>query len=212
MGKMKKNKILLLIIVTFSITVSLFRQSSYNGIDVSHHNDLKWENIPEQVHFCYIKLTEGTTFIDPKHDYHTRGATKYDMNIGYYHFFRTNKSGKEQFEHFSKQLDNLHYSLIPVIDVENHSNTHTKQSRKELEIFINCFYEKYGYHPIIYYGDLNSYFKNRAVTKDCRYWFRVLPGFNIRQSIIPRKIEGIPIDVNYCSDIYSITIYNKWIR
>lgn len=194
--------------VALGIYIIAIGQSSYNGIDVSHHNKLKWENIPEQIHFCYIKLTEGTTFVDPMHEYHAKGATKYDMSIGYYHFFRTNKSGKAQFEHFSKQLDSLHYNLIPVIDVENHSNTHTKQSRKELEIFINCFYNKYRYHPIIYYGDLNSYFKNRAVTKKCKYWFRVLPGFFIRQSIIPRKIEGIPIDVNYCFDLYYITISN----
>lgn len=206
----KKIRIVLFTLSVIAIAIIIaFGPVSYNGIDVSHHNDLKWENIPKQIHFCYIKLTEGTTFIDPKHEYHAKGATKYDMNKGYYHFFRTNKSGKAQFEHFSKQLDNLHYSLIPVVDVENHSNTHTKQSRKELEIFINCFYNKYGYYPIVYYGDLNSYIKNKAVTKKCKYWFRVLPGFSIRQSIIPREIEGIPIDVNCCFDIYYILICNE---
>lgn len=196
-------------IIVIAIIIFAYAHNPYNGIDVSHHNNLKWENIPEQVHFCFIKLTEGTTFVDPMHEYHAKGATKYDMNIGYYHFFRTNKSGKSQFEHFSKQLDKLHYSLIPVVDVENHSNIHTKQSRRELEVFINCFYEKYGYYPMVYYGDLNSYYKYKAVTKKCKYWFRVLPGFSIRQSIIPRKIEGIPIDVNYCFDIQFISVHNN---
>lgn len=176
----------------------------YNGIDISHHNKVVyWEKL-QDVEFCYIKATEGSSFKDPKCYKHYLDARKHKVEIGLYHYFRTGVSPSKQFKNFKSVAKNLHTNLIPMIDVENVGNDFSdiKQSNKELSELINLFYKEYGKYPIIYVGTpivITSIYK-------CPLWIRclkfhfILPDFTIKQ-IEVRKIGKHYIDLNYCSDI-----------
>lgn len=182
------------------------------GIDLSHHNKVCWDELKnDKIEFCYIKLTEGSSFIDNKARVHNNNAKKHNMKVGFYHYFRTNISGKSQLNHFKKQLDSYQYDLIPVIDIEDKNNNFCdyESVKRELEIFIEGFKEIYGYYPIVYYGSLNAY-RFKSITSKCPSWYRtvhlpkIIP-FTFQQIKIKKYSFG-NIDINRCYDMSYISI------
>lgn len=206
MKNLKKIAYVVIIGMFLFCVLPFLTKGGHYGIDVSHHNNLKWNLIPNDIHFCYIKLTEGATYDDPKASYHTKGTTKFDINRGYYHYYRTTSSGKEQFEHFKNKLSQCHYDLTPALDLDTKGNDFDEDAVKEIEIFIQFFYDEYKYYPIIYYGDLSTFLKTFNKTYKCKYWFRGVNMCTIHQHITTTKIEGIAIDKNFCRDLNAILI------
>lgn len=129
------------------------------GVDVSHHNPiLNWSEVKSQnIHFAYIKATEGITHDDRNYIYNYKQAKDNNVKIGAYHFYSFGISGRDQAKHFIRIAKCETGDLIPAIDVEHSpSNPYTKDTAfirmvvKELSVLENELYEFYGVHPLIY--------------------------------------------------------------
>src|SRR5690242_5333217 len=72
------------------------------GLDVSHHQGtLSWPSIASGgVEFCFIKATEGTSFVDDKFERNWRGAQDAGLFRGAYHFGRVGSDPATQAVHF----------------------------------------------------------------------------------------------------------------
>lgn len=187
---------------------------NYNGIDISHHNAINWNTVANDsnIKFVYIKATEGGDYKDDLFVKHAFNANKTGIHVGAYHYFRTNVSGKKQFENFDKALCRVEYDLIPVIDVECRFNDYSdvKQVRSELSTLISLFEQKYHYKPIIYYGD-NVLKEVLPVTYSCDSWIRTMQCSNfvpigVIKQIGYINIDGKDIDADYCSNLERIII------
>lgn len=212
--KMKKFLILIILLVTY---IKLFLPyDNYNGIDISHHNEINWKDIAEDpnIEFCYIKASEGSNMKDSKCEEYAKAANQINLHIGLYHYFRTNKSANEQFANFRDVYNSVFSDLIPAIDVEDDGNIFDEQTNKTLKELINLFKEEYGVYPIVYYGSWNSA-KTFPVTYKCKKWIRCLEYSNYLPNIITMKQTDVRnigknhVDLNYCSDIEELLFVNK---
>lgn len=132
---------------------------SVKGIDLSHHNPiLNWQEVKnDDVHFAYIKATEGITHDDRNYIYNYKLAKENNVRIGSYHFYNFGVSGREQAKHFIRVAKCESGDLLPAIDVEHSpANPYSKDTLfvkstiKELKILENELFEYYGFRPIIY--------------------------------------------------------------
>lgn len=92
------------------------------GIDVSHHNGtIDFNKVKSAGYdFVYIKLTEGTTFVDKKADTNFRNAKNAGMDVGFYHFarFTSNATAQAEARHFLKQVAKYDVDLPHCLDLE----------------------------------------------------------------------------------------------
>jgi lysozyme len=149
------------------------------GVDVSNYQgDIDWDAIAKQnIHFAFIKATEGSSFVDPYFQENYENAAKTGIRVGAYHFFSFDSDGDTQAENFIMEVKKLDNMLPPVIDVEfyddKRSNPPSKETVKEhLNIFIEKIQEAYGVNPIIYavYETYDLYIKDDF--NDCDIWIR----------------------------------------
>jgi len=213
---MKKIICLVLVISISIVTIwtTCFYTKTYNGIDISHHNDVCWKCIAEDpyVKFCYIKATEGKYFVDRKCETNARDAKQIGLQIGLYHYFRTDISAKDQFNNFNKIFKKIESDLIPVIDVESIGNDFSDINKvnKNLSELISLFYNEYKCYPIIYFGTKEAH-KTFSVTYKCPFWMSSTihpnrtPNFTIKQYKIG-KIGCNTLDINYCSNIEKLKL------
>lgn len=129
------------------------------GVDVSHHNPiLDWNEVKNQnIHFAYIKATEGITHDDRNYIYNYKLAKENNVKVGSYHFYSFAVSGLEQAKHFIRVAQCESGDLLPAIDVEhspanpyNKDTTYVKSVIKELQVLEKELYEYYGFRPVIY--------------------------------------------------------------
>lgn len=200
-------------------TANTFNESQkyqVKGVDVSHHNPiLDWAEVKRQnIHFTYIKATEGITHNDRNYPYNYKLAKENNIKTGSYHFYNFGISGREQAKHFIRVAECQSGDLIPAIDVE-HSTANpyskdpifVKSVVKELKVMENEIYEYYGVHPIIYTNTdcyklyINNSFPNNPI------WISSLnkePSDDIKNWIIWQfthtgELDGIvgDLDLNY---------------
>ncbi len=200
-------------------TANTFNESQkyqVKGVDVSHHNPiLDWAEVKRQnIHFTYIKATEGITHDDRNYPYNYKLAKENNIKTGSYHFYNFGISGREQAKHFIRVAECQSGDLIPAIDVEHSpANPYSKDPIfvksvvKELKVMENEMYEHYGVHPIIYTNTdcyklyINSSFPNNPI------WISSLnkePSDDIKNWIIWQfthtgELDGIvgDLDLNY---------------
>lgn len=199
-----KKKILLALLV-FVLAGALWTCLGVKkGVDVSHYNAVRWSNMPGDVRFCYIKMTEGNHFVDSQHPLHNARARERGIATGFYHYFRTSASGRSQFELFNRHLKKSEYDLVPVIDVEDKGNRFTPQGVENLKELCELFKGEYGRYPVIYYGGWKAFYKTFPYTWNMTYWVRDVPGFCIYQKHHTEHLGGCDIDVDYCLDMSRI--------
>lgn len=200
-------------------TANTFNESlkyQVKGVDVSHHNPiLDWAEVKRQnIHFTYIKATEGITHNDRNYPYNYKLAKENNIKTGSYHFYNFGISGREQAKHFIRVAECQSGDLIPAIDVEHSpANPYSKDPIfvksvvKELKVMENEMYEHYGVHPIIYTNTdcyklyINNSFPNNPI------WISSLnkePSDDIKNWIIWQfthtgELDGIvgDLDLNY---------------
>ena len=134
------------------------KSSLVTGIDVSHHQgDIEWKKVKESgVDFCFIKATEGSTFLDKKFKKNVVECKKNGILIGSYHFYKAKSNPNKQFENFSKNVKITDLNFPPVIDLEYHTNECLKNPKnknefiKDLKIFEKLVRDYYGVSPIFY--------------------------------------------------------------
>ena len=132
------------------------------GIDISGHTGkIDFLKLSERkIDFVFIKATEGADFVDPKFEENYSNAVN-KLPIGFYHFFRFNKSGKSQANNFLSNISDKKTNLPLVIDVEEWGNIKAKSIEDvidEIKIFITLV-EKASGKRIMIYSNESSYKK-----------------------------------------------------
>ena len=206
-----KKKILFLLSLTFLLVscnqdrIPKGEENSIVGLDVSHHNGVvdfqKWKK-RRNVEFVFIKITEGVHLIDSLAPRHYKNAKKAGLYVGFYHYFRPQRSGKKQFAFMKRLLDKYDdYDLIPALDVEKeYCDWDHPDAYKNLDEFMESFYNHYGYYPILY----TCYPKIFKMYPQCIRWGGTRS--KIRKDIRQRENKKLNLDFNYCDDLSIITI------
>jgi len=91
--------------------------ANLKGVDVSHwQGKIDWQSVKRAGYaFVFIKLTEGTSYVDPNGVDNVKGAQKAGLMVGGYHFFHG--SSKEA-SHFRSVAKNLHLDYA-ILDSED---------------------------------------------------------------------------------------------
>ena len=149
------------------------------GVDVSNYQGvIDWSVIAKQdIHFAFIKATEGSSFVDPYFHENYENAAKTGIRVGAYHFFSFDSGGDTQAENFIREVSKIDNMLPPVIDIEFYDDKRSNPPDREtvteqLNVFIKKIQEAYGVNPIIYavYETYDLYIKDDF--KDCDIWIR----------------------------------------
>lgn len=115
------------------------------GIDVSKHQEtIDWQKVSQakyitffqrktnnsskkitknnKVEFCFIKATEGATYIDPKFKQNLHGCIKYKIPRTGYHYFRFKSDPQKQARNFINNVPKSQLSIPPAVDLEYKDN------------------------------------------------------------------------------------------
>jgi lysozyme len=125
------------------------------GIDISkYQRNINWSlmvkrNKPD---FVFVKVSEGTTILDPLYNTHKRNLEKHNILHGGYHFMSFTSSGRSQALRFIKHAGLKKGNMVPVLDVE-YTKRRLPNKRKvisEIRNFCKVIEQYYGVKPIIY--------------------------------------------------------------
>ncbi len=114
-----------------------------------------WEKFAGQsMSFVYIRATRGTEYTDPRYKDNRRGANNTDLLSGFYHEFVFGKDGKQQAEHYIRQVGDLDGKLRPMVKVRRYGiyllrPVERKQAAEQLQAFIDRVEEEYGVTCVI---------------------------------------------------------------
>lgn len=83
------------------------------GIDISKHTgQIDFSGLAKhRIDFVFLKATEGGNYIVPKFEENYLKARAISMPTGAYHFFRFNKSGKQQADNFLRVINGKKLNL-----------------------------------------------------------------------------------------------------
>lgn len=107
-------------ILPHSVKVDRYRYP-VAGIDVSRHNgDIDFEQVrDDDYQFVFIKASEGKTYRDDAFAKNYKKAKQAGLKVGAYHFFRKNRTGKEQADNLLGVIKGKKFDLPLVIDLED---------------------------------------------------------------------------------------------
>lgn len=133
--------------------VQLTPQAPYHGIDISsHQGQIDWNRVStdKDIHFVYIKATEGATYRSPHYGYNVAMARRNGLLVGSYHYFRPEVSVDKQFSNFLGLAAPSSQDLIPMIDVEKIEPVSRKQLIDSVMRLSRLMEQYYGARPMIY--------------------------------------------------------------
>lgn len=149
------------------------------GVDVSsYQGEINWEVLSDQnIHFAFLKATEGSSFVDHTFKYNYMEAQKTKLRIGAYHFFSYDSPGLTQAENFIETVPIIENMLPPVIDVEFYGDKKKnlpdkEKTQTELQVLINELKEHYGVTPIIYATEKSYELYIADFFGECDIWIR----------------------------------------
>jgi len=128
------------------------------GIDVSHYQEeIDWKTVAtnEDLHFVFMKATEGGNYQDSTFSNNWKEARKTNLLRGAYHFFRPKPSASKQVKNFTSLVRISIGDLPPVLDIEEIELPDTTLMDKIAE-WLMLAEEHYKIKPIIY-ASLNLY-------------------------------------------------------
>ena len=142
----------------------------YAGIDVSRYQGdvdfLKLKN-SKMADFCWVKISEGNTFLDKKLKQNLKGMRSAGIPVGGYHFARPDlhEDPTKEVKNFVENCDLKPGDLRPVLDFENADN-HTPDSIRAWVVeFLKQAESLFGVRPIVYTGgNMVKYALNRDTT------------------------------------------------
>lgn len=130
---------------------------SVRGVDVSHYQGyIDWKILSEQdIHFAFIKATEGSSFVDDKFEYNFTEAQKTALKVGAYHFFSFDSGAETQAANFISTVKPFEGMLPPVIDFEFYGDIESNPPERavvcqSLQTMLDILEAYYGLKPIIY--------------------------------------------------------------
>ena len=137
-------------------TISNVVQKGSQGVDISHFQGkvnfalLKQNNI----HFVYLKATDGMTYLDPSYHQHVKSLGQEYLPNGAYHFFEPNDDPIKQAEFFISQVKASNHTLPPMLDVEISKGMPADKIKSAVQQWLKHVESNLGCSPIIYsYGD-----------------------------------------------------------
>ena len=104
----------------------------------------------ENVHFAFVKATEGNDMSDSLFCYNWASISETNIYKGAYHFLRFNSSGAEQAHNFLSHLDDHPGHLPPVLDIEVTDGVDKKHMINTAYDWIETVHSALGVQPIIY--------------------------------------------------------------
>ncbi len=119
---------------------------SMNGIDISHWQDgINVNEVP--CDFVIIKATQGTSFVDKCCDKFYQAAKKAGKKLGVYHFADGKSTGRQEADHFIRNVKEYVGEAILVLDWEADALKKGVSYAKE---FLDRAYSVTGVKPLIY--------------------------------------------------------------
>lgn len=142
--------IAIIALVVFSVS-RYFITRGVQGIDVSHHNSVNWETLSSNtdIQFAFIKITEGSTFVDHAGKRYIAKAESKGIKTGAYHYLSTQSSAERQFQNFKKNFVPCS-SLVPMVDVEDINDITMKDLNEKVKDFCLLVEKEFGVKPVIY--------------------------------------------------------------
>ncbi len=195
-------------VLPHSVSVDRYRYP-VAGIDVSKHNgDINFDLVAaDDYQFAFIKASEGKTYRDEAFDRNYRAAREAGLKVGAYHFFRKNRSGREQADNLLRAVRGKHLDLPLVIDLEDdwgNGATISRQTAIERVLEMIDILNDKGYQVMIYTNldGYHKYYDNMLV--DCDLWLcsftspDLLPHLPhcIQQFSHEGRVDGIKGDVD----------------
>jgi GH25 family lysozyme M1 (1,4-beta-N-acetylmuramidase) len=127
------------------------------GADLSHWNTVTdWNAIKKAGYqFCFIKCSQGTSFLDPTYKDRKSKIRGAGMLLGAYHFANLNDP-KEEADWFLKNVGDLQPGEIVILDYETYQNT---DPASWCLTWLQRVEEKLGWKPLLYtyHGLLTKY-------------------------------------------------------
>lgn len=127
------------------------------GVDVSHWNQVtSWSKVRAAGNeFCFIKATEGTSYLDPTFKVRKDQVRNAGMLLGVYHFAKATNPIAEA-DWFVSQVGELQPGEIVVLDYETYSLT---DPASWCLLWIQRVEQKLGFKPLLYtyHGLLTTY-------------------------------------------------------
>lgn len=180
-------------ILPHSVPVDRFRYP-VAGIDVSKHNGkIDFEKVrDDNYQFVFIKASEGKTYRDDAFASNYKAAHEAGLKVGAYHFFRKNRTGREQADNLLKVIKGKTLDLPVVIDLEddwgNGATTKRDVAVQRLLEMITCLNDQ-GYQVMIY-TNMDGYKKYyKDMLTDCDLWLCSFTSPEDLQSQIGHRIQ-----------------------
>jgi lysozyme len=128
-----------------------------HGIDVSRYQKrINWPMVRQMkdkdisLGFAFMKATEGVKLVDAEFKRNWKKAKENNIPRGAYHFFIAYKSGREQAQHFIKNVSLQVGDLPPVLDIETLNGASVTEMQKNVGEWLETIESHYGVKPIIY--------------------------------------------------------------
>lgn len=161
-------------ILPHSVNVDHYRYP-VAGIDVSKHNGkIDFDQVRmDDYQFVFIKASEGKTYKDEAFDRNYRAAREADLKVGAYHFFRKNRTGREQADNLLGVVKGKTLDLPLVIDLEDdwgNGATVSRSTAIERVLEMVGILKDKGYSVMIYTNKdgYEKYYKELLM--DCDLW------------------------------------------
>lgn len=124
------------------------------GIDVSYYQQaIAWKRVRRAgILFAFIRVSDGTTVIDPRFQQNWLGARKVGVLRGAYQYFRPDQSAIAQADLLIASIKRDPGELPPVIDVETDGGKSPAKIARAVEQWVARVRDKLGVEPIIYTG------------------------------------------------------------
>jgi lysozyme len=122
------------------------------GIDVSYHQDtIRWARVRKAgVRFAFIRVSDGTTFADPKFSANWDGAKAANVARGAYQFFRPEESAVAQADLLIAAIARDPGELPPALDVEVSGGRSRAQVTAAVRAWIDRVRARLHVEPIVY--------------------------------------------------------------
>lgn len=129
-------------------------RSKLVGIDIYWRDVVSdWTELAKHIDFMFIKATEGDWRDDPKFKEFRATAKKVGIPCGFYHFYRSDKSPKEQAKDLIRVVGQIEKGELPIVcDWETEDDKWDGDDANEVMEFLNIIEKHFEVKPIIYSG------------------------------------------------------------
>lgn len=140
-----------------------------HGIDVSHHNDINWEQLKyyKNLMFMYAKATEGATFRDDSLEIYRQFAREHNLKFGAYHFLTATSKVGDQFTNYKEVFGTC--DCLPMLDVEGWKiqKLDTLVLQQMVDEWIDSCQHTWNVKPLIYCSEA---LYGRLDLRGCPWW------------------------------------------